>query len=109
MGLFDSRKRATGKGRQEEPDVAPCQLESCPNLTKVLMGYEDQPGVFVKGMTVTLWWADGKLKFSVNDKATGFVGFGVVKGDSSLAFAIEEAMEGDEVEWKDLSDSRKRH
>ena len=105
----DAHKRITGKGPQEEPDKPPVQLDDLPNLSMVLLGYEEKPGVFVKGMSITLWWMDGKLKFSINDKATGYVGFAVVKGDLPLGEAIELAIEGEEIEWKDMSDSRKRH
>jgi len=103
----DQHKRATGKGPQEEPDKAPIQLNDCPNLSMVLLGYEEKPGVFVKGMAVTLWWMDGKLKFSINDKSTGYVGFGVVKGDLPLAESIELALEGEEIEWKDMNSTRR--
>lgn len=110
MARFNEiHNRITAAGPPEEPDKPPPQLNGCPNLSMVLLGYQAKPGVIVKGMTLTLWYMDGKLKFSINDKQTGFVGFAVVKGDLPLAESIELAIEGEEIEWKDMTDSRKRH
>ena len=107
MGFVLNHKRAGSSGNQEEPDKTPPQLEGLTNLTALLMGYQEKPGVFVKGLTLTIWWADGRLKFSANDKANNLVGFGVIKGDQPLGDAIEMALEGEEIEWKEKDERRR--
>jgi len=106
-GFRDGHKRASGAADNEEPDKVPPQLAGLPNLTALIMGYEEKPGVMVKGLTLTLWWADGRLKFSANDKANNLVGFGVVKGVEPLGDALEVALEGEEIEWKEKDERRK--
>lgn len=105
---FDRRKQAAANKDRQEPAVVPKQLEKTPLLAKTLIGRESSPGTWEKGWSVLLFWADEKLKFLVNDVAGGYCGWGVVKGDKPLAQAIEDAMQGDEIEWKEAKNGDKR-
>lgn len=59
--------------------------------------FEDKPR---QTTTLIIFAEGGRLKYSLNDREAGFVGFGTLEGLEGALEAIEADLEADKVDWR---------
>jgi len=98
MSIRDSRGGGPEKKVQLDPTLP--IFNQNPMMFEQLVGYNDNAGKWIPGLTMMLYVDGGVFKLCLKDKHFKKIGFAVLNPCLKLSGAIEEVLDAGGIEWR---------